>query len=131
MNVIKYELFDNAAEAVSFKKGKSNTLRIELSEELDGFVTIGNVTVRLRSGIATLDLRLIDDGDHNPILILKNGRQALPGISKHGRSLELADCGAEYLRDLSMRERELSKRVLKLEESIEKLSTAIFGTTLF
>ena len=131
MNVVKYELFDNAAEAVSFRKGKSNTLRIELSEDLDGFVTVGNVTVRLRGGIAMTDLRLIDDGDNSPILILKDRRQTLPGISKRGRMLELADCGAEYLRDLSMRERELSKRVLKLEEALDKLSSAVFGTTLF
>ena len=131
MNLLKYEIFNDGIELTALKCERSYLLSVLFSESIDGFITIGGITVRIRDGEARVDLRLIDDGEHSPVLIQKSGRVTLPGIIKRGTSLAIAECRSEYIRGISMRERELAARVSELEAKLTELTSAVYGSTIF
>ncbi len=131
MAKIGYKLFDGEVEVTRFdpEGGRELTIRIEGCE--DGFISIDDVATRLKCGVAAMDIRLISDGEFTPALILKNARLPLPRIRKSGSSVTLSYCDEEYVRGVSLRGRELQKKVSELEESIEALKARVYGTTIF
>ena len=131
MNIFRYEIFDKEAEITAYKRGTSCYAEFIFDSEEDGFLSIGDVAVRVRGGVGKADVRLLDDGEHIPILILKGKRILLPRIKKKGRTIELADCEQDYLRGISLRERALARRVEVLEAAVERLSESVYGKSLF
>ena len=128
---IRYEIFGGKAEVVGFSSegGRELTFRIEGSG--DGFVSTCDVAARLKDGVASIDSRLISDGEHTPMLILKDRRISLPRIRKSGSRVTLADCDEEYVRDVSLRAHRLARRVEELEQTVESLCERVYGTTVF
>ena len=131
MSEIRYEIFDGEAEVVGFCSdgGRELTFRIEGSG--DGFVSTDDVAARLKDGVASIDSRLISDGEHTPMLILKDRRIPLPGIKKSGSRVTLARCDEDYVRAVSLRAHRLTRRVKELEQTIESLCERVYGTTVF
>ena len=130
MNKLHIEIFDGEAELLSFEKGKTNKLEFIFAEPYDGFITAGGITARVCEGKCLFDLRLMDDGETSPVLILKNGRTPLPSIVKDKAGVSPSGVSAEFLRAVSLRERRLRARVKELEEKIEKLSRSVYGVTV-
>lgn len=130
MSKIKYEIFDGECEALKHEQDASDILELVFSEQLDGFISLDGVVVRLTDGRARVDLRYVSDGEYTPYVILKNARLALPKIKKLGRHITLTECDADYARRTSIRERRLSRRVSELEKEIEQLKACIYGTKI-
>lgn len=124
-------IFDGEAELIKYEREGGHEMEITFSEPYDGFITFGELTVRVKEGKSLLDVRLLDDGEYTPFLILKDCRRRLPRLAKRSRALEPIDPDSDFIREVSLRERKLSKRVAELEAQIEKISKSVYGTTLF
>ena len=131
MSRLTIELYDLEAEVVTFREDSSELLEIVFTDPCDGFVTAGGITSRVKDGRCVFDLRLMDDGETEPVLILREGRFKLPPINKQSGSIALAHPGLDYIVRLSQKERMLSKRVEELEKRIEELSKSITGVSIF
>jgi len=131
MNKFSIGIFDGEAELLDYNGGSGNEAEISFSEPYDGFITFGCITARVKDGKSTIDVRLLDDGECVPELILKESRHKLPRLVKRSRILEPADPDSNFIRRVSLRERRLSERVAELEAQIEKISKSVYGTPLF
>ena len=130
MNKMHIEIFDGEAALVSFEKGKTHSLEFLFDEPYDGFITAGGITARVVDGKCVFDLRLMDEGETSPILILKGSRTPLPPILKDGITVLPKEIGIDKLREVLIRERRLVERVKKLEMEIEKISRSVYGVTI-
>lgn len=130
MSKIKFELYGGDVETVDFSQDSASLLTLDFSEELEGFVRIGELTERLSGGICDFDLRLLENGDYTPELILEDRRVVLPLIKKFGNIVVCCDCTEGYIRSASQRERALSKRVLALENKIKEIEDKVYGSVI-
>ena len=128
MSKIKYELFGKDAEIISFESDCEICLLLDFGKPLEGLVSVEDVVSRVNNGICSFDIRLIDQGEHQPMLILKDQVILLPGIVKSGTKICPAFCSDEYTRDVSIRERKLSLRVDALEKTLKILENKITRT---
>ena len=130
MNKIAYEFFDGAAEITLFEAASSDTVEFSFPDSTEGLLSIGGIVGRVHDGVCRLDMRLIENGSYEPVLILKGGCINLPRLEKSGRKIRLSDCTEEFVRAISIRERRLSMRVRALERELEKISSKIYDTTI-
>ena len=86
MSKIKYELFGCDAEISAFETDAATELLLDFGRSLEGLVSIENVVSRVTGGVCRFDSRLVDQGEHTPMLILKDKVITLPGIVKAGGS---------------------------------------------
>ena len=128
MSKIKYELFGCDAEISAFETDAATELLLDFGRSLEGLVSIENVVSRVTGGVCRFDSRLVDQGEHTPMLILKDKVITLPGIVKAGGKMRPALCTDEYTRNVSIRERRLSLRVEELEKAIKLLENKITRT---
>lgn len=131
MNKMRLEIFDGEAECVHFESDGDEGILFEISELIDGLVSIDGVVKLVNSGRCVFDARLLPDGVHEPYLLAGKKRIPLPKIKKQARKIRLADFDSEYVMRISLRERRLAERVRALEGEIEKLSEKIYGSTVF
>ena len=125
MSRITYELFENDAEISGFTDDGDIRLKLEFGKPLEGLVSVEGVVSRVIDGSCSFDTRLIDSGEHQPILILRNETIRLPKIIKSGGRVRPASCTDEYTRTISLRERHLSMRVEALERELRSLEGKI------
>ena len=128
MSKITYELFGGAAEIASFESDSSTSLIFDFGDDIEGLVSIDGVVSRVNGGICCFDIRLIDQGEHQPLLILKERVLRLPAIVKSSSKVCLAVCTDEYTREVSLRERRLSMRVDALEKELKTIQSKITRT---
>lgn len=131
MNKISLEIFENEAECISFEGDGSGGLIFELSEPLNALLSIDGIVKPLTDGRCTLDLRLLTDGEHEPHLLYAKRKIALPRLTKRASKIRLADCGADFIRRVSLRERRLAERVKELETKLIEVCDKVFGATIF
>lgn len=131
MNRIKLEIFGSEAECLIFESDGSEGIKFEFTEPHDGFISIDGIVKILASGECVFDSRLLSDGEYEPTLILKREQIKLPKIKKAGKRIRLAECGSDFVRRISLRERRLAERVKSLEERLEVISKSVYGSTLF
>lgn len=125
MSRIKYELFGEEAEVCEFEDDSSSVLFIGFKHPYDGLISIEGVVSRVDFGKCRFDSRLVDQGEHTPILILADRTVRLPKIVKAYGKIALASCTDEYTRNLSLRERRLCERVEALERKLEAMESKI------
>ena len=127
MSKIKFMLYETEVEILESLSDSQNLLSLDFGKELDGFVRIGERAARLSGGKCDFDLRLLENGDYTPELILKNERIPLPLIRKFGSGVICCDCTESYIRSVSQRERELEKRVSALENKLRETEEKVYG----
>ena len=125
MSRIKYELFGNEAEVCEFESDSSFILLIVFKHPYEGLISIEGVVSRVNFGHCRFDSRLIDQGEHTPVLILTDRTVRLPKIVKAYGKISPASCTDEYTRSLSIRERRLCQRVEALERKLEAMESQI------
>ena len=130
MSKVSFEIFDTECELVGILQDGENKLVLEFDEEYDGFVKIGDFTSRLDGTKCEFDLRLIENGEHFPTLVIPNNIIRLPKLKKFGRSIEILDCTDGYIRAVSQRERALEEKVANLEVRLEEISNKVYGETI-
>lgn len=131
MSKIKLEIFDRDVEVISYLPERSKLFIIEFTEEIDGYIVMGAQSVRIQGNECAVDIRNMQDGEHLPRLILEDKTLDLPILIKdfgivRPKEHELCEIG-----ELSLRERQLCRRVLELEKKLEKISEKVYGSTIF
>ena len=130
MNRISYEIFKEDAEITFFEASSSEIAEFSFSEVDVGLLSIGGIVGRVSEGKCRLDLRLIENGSYEPVLILEGKLVRLPRITKSGRKLQPFECSEQFVHSISLRERRLAQRVLALEKELKELSSKIYDTTI-
>ena len=130
MSRVKYEFFGTDAEISAFTADGDGRLTLCFPAGTEGYLSIDGVVVRITDAMAHLDLRYVSDGEFRPILVLGHGRISLPPLKKAGKHVMICDPGADYIRDLSLRERRLSERVSELEDELRRIRESIYGRTI-
>lgn len=130
MTEIKLDIYGGEAEISEFKEGGTE-LALSFSKEIDGFLGFSGRSFPITGKRCFLSLRGQRDGDIALSLTLSDRIINLPTLIKDGNSVYPAPIDDDFLRRLSRRERILENRVKDLEETVEKLTKSVYGTTLF
>lgn len=131
MSKIIFKFFEGEAEIVDFDTAGKNSLELVFADSVDGFVSIDGVAAIIKDSRCVVDARLFDSGKYTPTLVCGTSKQALPTIVKNPEGFFPAECSSEYIRGLSIRERELGERVRTLEEKMEKIYKSVYGELTF
>ncbi len=131
MSKIRYEIFGQDAEITEFLKEDSDILEVTFNRNFEGLLSVDGVVSRVIDGKCNFDIRLIDNGKHQPVLVIKNGIIKLPEIMKSSKRVTLAECSDEYTRAISIRERRLCLRVEALEKELAGILTKLNTTIIF
>lgn len=131
MSRMNIELFGRDAELISYKQDGERALMLDFGTELDGYISLGSITARIRGISCALDTRRLADGEYIPHLILADRTVDLPRVKLQHGILAPTEPDTSYLTRLSLRERRLSERVEKLEERLEEITERITGSSLF
>ncbi len=130
MSKIVLDFFEGEAEIVEFDNAAKRVLEFVLPAETDGFISIDGIAAKVSEGRCIVDARLFDNGKYTPVLIQRNSKSTLPAIVKNSEGIFPLESGSEYIRKLSIRERELRKKVKALEEKIEKIYKSVYGESI-
>ena len=113
------ELVGNSETAVGDKVG------FGFSSGVDGYLEIGRITKRLDGGIAVFERGELPKGAFKPTLTADGVRIALPAFISDGEGVAPAPLTDSEIRSISVRERELCKRVSELERATEQILARI------
>ena len=131
MKRIEIEIFDEAAEITSFSDGGGHSAEITFSNLTEGYLTVGKVTHKISCGKTTLDIRLLPEGELTPTVTANGAIVRLPTLFKSGNLLCPTVTSEAYIRNISLRERRLEKRLNELEKRVIELEKSVFLTKIF
>ena len=131
MSLITIELVGSECAVSKIESGRAGRLEFRFENVSEGYVRASGVSTPLRSGAASFDLNLLEDGVISPELTLNGRIIELPKIEKSGHTLRLIYPTAESYSKLLKREADLRERLSRLEEKVGLLSTKVFGEPIF
>lgn len=131
MSKMNVQCFGRNSELVSFKEDTEKMLVFEFPEEYDGYLSLGEITAKIKGKSCAVDTRRLADGEYTPHLILADVTVDLPKLKKQYGSITPTSPRLDEINSISLRERQLNERVSKLEKRIEKISEKVYGSSLF
>ena len=131
MGKISLELFDEGCEMLSFEYKKDSTLTFEFTEELDGYISLGSHSARLKGSCCSVEVRDLIDGEHKPRLILRDRTVDLPLVVNENGAIYPRERSVTEIGDISLRERRLKRRLDMMEAELIELKNKVFGTKIF
>lgn len=129
MSKICYEFIDSRCEITetSFDGGD---ITFSFPKETSGYLCLGKKKYRLTSGEVKLPISVIEDGLHQPRLIISNAELTLPPLEKHDKLITLPEEEGSAHR-LSLRIARISCRVHELDKKLAELENYVRGSTCF
>ena len=131
MGKISLELFDDGCELISFEYKKENSLTLEFTEELDGYISLGSHHARLKGKSCHIEVRDLAEGEHTPRLILRDKRIDLPKMVNESGAIYPKEHSLTEIGQVSLRERRLGRRVAELEKELLEIKNKVFGSRIF
>lgn len=131
MSRIKYRIYGEIAEVLSYASTPTGELELEFDDCLTGYVKMGERTESLKGGKCRFMASKLPLEEYNPLLILQDKQIALPPIVRKGVSFYLLPPDEEYIRSLSLRTMALEQRVRELEDFAGEMRKKVYGTTIF
>ncbi len=131
MSKINIELFGSDAELISFKQDGEAALAFGFPTMLDGYVSLGGITVRICGQACAVDIRRLADGEYIPHLILADRTVDLPRVKMQYGIITPIEPDTDYVTKLSVRERRLRGRVDELEKRLDEITKKVTGASLF
>ncbi len=131
MSKMNVQCFGRNSELVSFKEDTEKMLVFEFPEEYDGYLSLGEITAKIKGKSCAVDTRRLADGEYTPHLILADVTVDLPKLKKQYGSITPTSPRLDEINSISLRERQLNERVSKLEKRIEEISEKVYGSSLF
>ena len=128
---ITLSLYGEECELSSYKRGDGLSLLFSFDGSINGYITIDNLVTTVRDGKGRFDARLLARGDYEPKLITDGRMIALPILRKNDRGVFPQSPTDGYIRAVSIRERELERKVESLEGLVKKLNDSVYGKTIF
>lgn len=130
MTVIKYRINKGNGEWQSCF-GRGDVAEFRFTPEVEGTLTVGTETVRLKASVGRISLRELKEGVYYPTLNLKSGSCRLEGVRVTNRSLTPLPTEDATLRRLLERTEALERALSSAEEKISELYTLCRGNELF
>ena len=131
MSKLKLFVFEDGAECANFDAEGKDELLIELSSGKEIPVSLGTHIKVARGGSVCFNTARFEDGVY-PLSLFIGGRAVTLGhIEIKNGILSLLPPTADFIRELSLRERRLCERVELLEERLLSLDERVNGTPLF
>lgn len=127
---ISIAIYGDECELSSYKRGGLN-LSFIFDGSVNGYITVDNLVTTVRDGVGRFDARLLSGGDYEPRLICDGRMIALPSIRKTDRCVFPIPPSDGYIRAVSIRERELERKVEDLTMLVSRLQDSVFGKTIF
>ena len=128
---IIYIISHGVAEWVDFDHSGGDTLALCFKPKFSGALSVGDRTVKVTDGEASLAIRLIKDGEHHPRLECNGGIFDIAGFIKSGNTVEPIDNGGATVRRLVKELYELSEDKREQEERIARLEQICKGHSIF
>ena len=128
---IALSLYGDECEMSEYKRGTGMTLLFLFDRSVNGYITIDNLVTTVRDGRSRFDARLLARGDYDPKLIADGRMISLPRLRKNDKGVFPEPPGEDYIRAVSIRERELEAKVRSLEKTVLELHDSVFGKTIF
>lgn len=125
------ELFGKDAQLISFADDGAAALVLDFAKELDGYISLGSITSRIKGKSCALDIRRLSDGEYIPHLILADCTVNLPRVKKQNEIIAPIEPDGSFIVTLLLRERQLSERVDQLEKRLEEINKRVVGSSLF
>lgn len=130
MTRVRYERHGDGYRLCELHADGETRCVLSFSPPINGRLLIGDRTIPVRQGEATLSLSPLSDGCYTPCLTTAEGVQLLPPLRKEGRMLLTAE-SEEYTEAL-LRETAAQRQALqRLSERVTALEQAVNGTSLF
>ena len=127
---IGISLYGDECELSSYKRGGLNLLFI-FEDPVNGYITVDNLVTTVRDGRGRFDARLLTRGEYEPKLITDGRMIPLPRLRKSDRGVFPEPPAESYIRAVSIRERELERKVEDLTMLVSRLQDSVFGKTIF
>ena len=131
MSKIKYKLFDEVAEVISYADSSNDILELEFDGEAKGYVKLGDRTSAIKEGKCRFKTAQLTEERYRPILVTENASFPLPAIIRNGMRFSPLPPDEEYIRSLSLRTLALQSRVKELEAFALEMRKKVYGTTIF
>ena len=128
---ITMSLYGGECELSGYKRGEGMSLLFLFDDRVDGYITIDNLVTTVKDGRGKFDARLLSRGRYEPHLITDGRIIKLPVLKKSDRGVFPEPPCDDYIRAVSIRERELEIKVHKLEASVSGLLDSVYGKTIF
>lgn len=130
MTNIIYKIVSDFGECRKIRGTCADTARIEVEGTSDGFISIGELSCRLKDGVGRLPLGLLPDGEYSPLLFTEGGITHLEKIKKSERGISRSEPDTELISRMLLRLESCEKRILLLEERLSGIEAAITGSRL-
>ena len=131
MSKICVEYFDNSAEISAYEKTNSQLIEYLFKPSCDGYVKISGESYRVKDGVCIVNTSKFSNNEISPTLILGDRKITLPVMINRGEEFTVKDYDSDFLRNLSLRELRLKKRLDELERKVDGLSKKVYHTTIF
>ena len=128
---LKIEIFEDCAECSGFSPEGADEIILELSEKGEIPVSFGTHIKVARGGSLRFETSPLPDGVYPVSLFVNGGAHTVAELEKRHGILSLLPPKDDFIREVSVRERQLSRRVERLEESLRLLAERMNGTPLF
>ncbi len=130
MTSIIYKIVAGFGECRKIRGTCADTARIEVEGASDGFISIGELSCRLKDGVGRMPLGLLPDGEYSPLLFTENGVTKLEKIRKSERGISRCELDAELISRMLLRLESCEERIILLEKKLSGIEAAIRGSAL-
>lgn len=130
MTNILYKIIAGFGECRKIHGTSADTVRIEIEGVPDGFLSIGELSCRVKDGVGRIHLALLADGEYSPVLFTESGVVRLEKIVKCGRGIHRAELDEELLARALTRLEGAEREISELKERLSIAEGAIQGRIL-
>lgn len=130
MSTLRFEIYGGLCDALELAKTKSSAASFAFFPQSNGFLMLGEYSFKVKDGLATADLRELDDGEISAFFYTDSAMFTLPRLKKTGREISILPPEEEFTLELAERCRALNKRLLNVEREISELKALIESAKL-
>ena len=130
MNKLTFDIFEEGCEPHSLEYDGSLTAQITFYPPKDGYILLSDMTLKVKDGVCTAELKTLIDGSHTPRFYTDDMMYQMPTLTKKGKRLRFEAPDEEFVYKIAARGRFAARRIYELERKIAELTEKIDGTRL-
>ncbi len=131
MNKMTLEIIGDGCEMISFDGDGGGIVSLEFSEEVEGYICLAHLAVRIEGTAKLIDMSRLPDGEYSPVLVTEEKKIDLPKIKKAAGNLHPMPYGISHLATVSKMTRRNGEKISALEERVDELEKLIKGASIF
>ena len=125
MTNIIYKIVAGFGECRKIHGISADTVRVEIDGVSEGFLSIGEMSCRIKNGVGRIHLDLLADGEYAPVLFTETGVIRLEKILKCERGIRRADTDEELITRALARLERAERDICELRDRLASAESAI------